>query len=66
MPKCYFNKVEIALERGCFPVNLLHIFRKPFLQNTSGWLLLQNLMHNSISLLSTSKNNKELIENYKK
>ena len=31
---------EIALRHGCSPVNLLHIFRTPFLKNTSGRLLL--------------------------
>ena len=36
MAKCDFNKVvsnfiEIALQHGCSPVNLLHIFKKPFL-----------------------------------
>ena len=45
MAKCDFNKVvsnfiEIALQHGCSPVNLLHIFKKPFLGNSSGWLLL--------------------------
>ena len=42
MPKCDFNKValQITLRHGCFPVNLLHIFRTPFPKNTSGWLLL--------------------------
>ena len=43
MPKCNFNKVansETALRRGCSPVNLLHIFKTTFLQNTSGRLLL--------------------------
>ena len=45
MPKCDFNKVasnfiEIALRHGYSPVDLLHIFRKPFPRNTSGWLLL--------------------------
>ena len=34
------NFVEIALRHGCSPVNLLHIFRTPFLKNTSGWLVL--------------------------
>ena len=43
MPKCDFNKVacnfiEIKLRHGCSPVNLRHIFRTPFLNNTSGWL----------------------------
>ena len=32
--------LKIILRYGCFPVNLLHIFRTPFLKNTSGWLLL--------------------------
>ena len=35
MPKC-----EITLRHGCSPVNLLHIFRTPFLKNTSGRFLL--------------------------
>ena len=35
-----YNFIEIALRHGCSPVNLLHIFRTPFLKNTSGWLLL--------------------------
>ena len=30
------NIIEIALSYGCFPVNLLHIFRPPFPKNTSG------------------------------
>ena len=36
MPKCDFNKVVL---NGCSPVNLLHIFRKPFYKNTYGGLL---------------------------
>ena len=34
------NFIEIALRHGCYPVSLLHIFRTPFLKNSSGWLLL--------------------------
>ena len=41
MSKCDFNKVQIALRHGCSAVNLLHIFRTPFLKNTSGRLLLK-------------------------
>ena len=48
MPKCDFNKVallcyfiEIALRHGCSPVNLLRIFKTPFLKNTSGRPLLK-------------------------
>ena len=47
MPKCDFNKaakqsnfIEITPRHGCSPVNLLHIFRTPFPNNTSGRLLL--------------------------
>ena len=32
--------IEITLRHKCSPVNLLHIFRTPFLKNASGWLLL--------------------------
>ena len=55
MPKCDFNKVafnfvEITLRHGCSPVNLLHIFRTPFLKNTSGRLLLY-LGYSQISVM---------------
>ena len=45
MPKCDFNKVAKELYRNrtlheCSSVNLLHIFRTPFLKNASGRLLL--------------------------
>ena len=36
--KLQSNFIEIALEHGCSPVNLLQIFRTPFPRNTSGWL----------------------------
>ena len=32
--------IEITLRHGCFPLNLLHIFRTPFTRNTSEWPLL--------------------------
>ena len=32
----------ITLQHEYSPVNLLHIFRTPFLRSTSGWLLLQH------------------------
>ena len=35
------NLLEIVLRHGCSPVNLLHIFKLPFLKNTSGRLLLK-------------------------
>ena len=45
MPKRDFNKaafqfIEIARRHGCFPANLLHIFRTPLPKKTFGWLLL--------------------------
>ena len=36
------NVIGIKLLHGCPPVNLLHIFRTPFLKNTSGRLLLNS------------------------
>ena len=38
------NFIEITLRHGCSPVNLLHIFRTPFLKNTSGRLLLKTTL----------------------
>ena len=35
------NFIEIALRNVCPLVNLLHIFRTPFLKNTTGWVLLK-------------------------
>ena len=32
--------IEITFRHGCSPVKLLHIFRRPFLKDTSGVLLL--------------------------
>ena len=34
------NFIEITLQHGFFPVNLLHIFRTPFPKDTSGRLFL--------------------------
>ena len=39
--KLQSNFIEIKFWHGCSPVNLLHIFRKPFSQNTSKRLLLR-------------------------
>ena len=38
--KLLCNFTEITLWHGCYPVNLLHIFRTPFLKNTFGRMLL--------------------------
>ena len=42
--KLLWNFIEIALQHGCSPVNLLHIFRTPFLKNTSGQLLVNVIL----------------------
>ena len=39
--KLQSNFIEITLQHGCSPVNLLYIFRTPFTKNTYGWLLLK-------------------------
>ena len=46
--KLQSNFIEITLRHGCFPVNLMHIFRTPFSKNTSGWLLPQFLELNLV------------------
>ena len=40
--KLQSNFIEITLCHGCFPVNLLHIFRTPFLKNTYFFTLILN------------------------
>ena len=42
--KLQSNFIETTVRHGSSPGNLLHIFRKPFLKNTSGWLLLDYVM----------------------
>ena len=39
--KLQSNVIEITLQHGCSPVNLLDILRIPFTMKTSGWLLLE-------------------------
>ena len=36
--KLLWNFIKITFQHGCFPVNLLHIFRITFTKNTSGQL----------------------------
>ena len=43
--KLQSNLIEITIRHGFSPVNLLHIFRTPLSENTSGWLLLNELTH---------------------
>ena len=57
------NLIEITFRHRCFPVNLLYIFRIPFLKTTFGRLLL-NIYHPVIALflkilqISQNKNKK--------
>ena len=52
----------ILIRHGCFSVNLLHIFRTPFIKNTSGWLLLHiailKNIFSSFHIIVTSCSNK--------
>ena len=41
------NFIEIALQHGCSPVNLLRISRTPFPKNTSEGLLLDKVIHSN-------------------
>ena len=50
MPKCDFIKfIEITLQLGCSPVNLLHTFRTLFHKNTYGGLLLCEVINLQIN-----------------
>ena len=67
--KLQSNFIEIALRHGCSPVNLLHIFRTPFLKNTSGWLLqvlltILNLVYSRYLTLSYFNNRPTLSFNH--
>ena len=52
-----------TLRHGCSPVNLLHIFRTPFLKNTYEWLLLVDLPNNLVWLIC--QNNVKVITIWK-
>ena len=49
--KLQSNFIEITLRHGCSPVNLLYVFRTPFLKKTYG----QPLLSMSTKLIFTSK-----------
>ena len=54
--KFLFNFIEVTLWYGCFPVNLLHIFRTPFYSSTSGGLILSLFNEfSSLDLATLSK-----------
>ena len=66
MPKCDFNKVELTPRHEFYPVNLLQIFRTPFLKNTSGRLLLKLHFLQAATVNSQLKEKKQLtIINFK-
>ena len=47
--KLLCNFIEITLQHGCSPVNLLYICRTTFTKNTSGWLLLLEMLQLAVS-----------------
>ena len=53
--KILCNSIEIAVWHECAPVNLLHIFRIPFLKNTSEGLLLKKTVFGYYYLFCQSK-----------
>ena len=59
MPKCNFNKAAKQLygnrtSHGCSPLNLLHIFRTPFLKNTFGLWTVASVDHGVIAVYTLS------------
>ena len=42
--------IEISLQHGCFPINLLHVLRTPFSKNTSGGLFQLSWMFHGCKL----------------
>ena len=44
--KLISNFIETSLQHGCSSVNLLYLFRRPFLKNTSGWMLKYSFVRN--------------------
>ena len=48
--KLLCNFIEITLQHGCSPVNLLHIFRTSFPKNTAEGLLLTSAIGNTQNL----------------
>ena len=53
--KLLCNFIEITLRHGCSPIHLLHIFRTPFLKNTSEWMLLYLSQFSHRRIFKTSK-----------
>ena len=51
--------IEITLWHGCSPVNLLRIFRTPFLENISGRLLLNVLIEAGLASGNARKGEEE-------
>ena len=56
--KLQSNFIKITLQHGCSPVNLLQIFRTPFLKNTCGRLSIFSVhySHYMVMVLRSSKN----------
>ena len=54
--KLQSNFIEITVQHGCSPVNLLPIFRTPFLKNAFGELLLMKWVMKNYALLCLNQN----------
>ena len=52
--KLLCNFIEFALQHGCCPINMMHIFRTPSYKNTYGELLLCTVL----SLINSNTENK--------
>ena len=61
--KLHSNVIEITLQHECSPVNLLHIFRIPFLKGTSEWFLL-DISICSMSIIQISPESEEVAQRY--
>ena len=53
--------IEIALRHGCYPVNLLHISRTPFLKNTYGGLYIPRYVDDSHARFGSRNNANEFL-----
>ena len=62
--KLLYNFIEITLRYGCSPAKLLHILRTSFLKNTSGRLLLKDILQMKILLAWVSIRANSLLGKY--
>ena len=67
--KLLCNFIKVTPRHGCSPVNLLHIFRTPFLKNTSEGLLLElgtfngsQYMHHEVAKFPTRDSRQSTVD----